>query len=189
MSVGPGETEHLARIVGRRHRHGRRPRWSWRQLARRRRLHLCDLALSRRQELPRRHLGPGDRPRRSRARCDGARDSRSTIPNDSWDIALTGKRIGRDFDPSLGFVPRRAVYLYELNADNRHADCARAAAAAGARARSRSLATDLSGRWESYEVQFAPINWRLRSGDRVRVQRRIQPANGWSSRSRSPTAW
>ena len=28
-------------------------------------------------------------------------------PNDMWDIALTYKRIGRDFDPSIGFVPRR----------------------------------------------------------------------------------
>ena len=32
-------------------------------------------------------------------------------PNDLWDIQLTAKRIGRDFDPSIGFVPRRAVYL------------------------------------------------------------------------------
>jgi hypothetical protein len=29
------------------------------------------------------------------------------------------------------------------------------------------LATDLSGRWESYRVFWAPINWRFRSGDRV----------------------
>ena len=27
-------------------------------------------------------------------------------PNDEWEMELTGKRIGRDFDPSLGFVPR-----------------------------------------------------------------------------------
>jgi hypothetical protein len=30
-----------------------------------------------------------------------------------------------------------------------------------------SLATDLSGRWQSYRVFMAPINWRFRSGDRV----------------------
>ena len=30
-----------------------------------------------------------------------------------------------------------------------------------------SLVTDLAGRWESYRVFMAPINWRLRSGDRV----------------------
>ena len=30
-----------------------------------------------------------------------------------------------------------------------------------------SIATDLSGRWESYRVFWAPINWRFRSGDRI----------------------
>ena len=29
-----------------------------------------------------------------------------------------------------------------------------------------SLATDLTGRWESYRVFMAPMNWRFRSGDR-----------------------
>jgi hypothetical protein len=89
-------------------------------------------------------------------------------PNDSWDIALTGKRIGRDFDPSLGFVPRRAVYLYELNADNR-IRIGRGPLQQLQHELQPTLATDLSGRWESYEVQFAPVNWRLRSGDRVEV--------------------
>ena len=28
------------------------------------------------------------------------------------------------------------------------------------------LATDLAGRWESYRVFSAPVNWRFRSGDR-----------------------
>jgi hypothetical protein len=31
------------------------------------------------------------------------------------------------------------------------------------------VATDLSGKWESYRVFFAPINWRLRSADRMEV--------------------
>ena len=30
-----------------------------------------------------------------------------------------------------------------------------------------SLVTDLQGRWESYEVFTAPLNWRFESGDRV----------------------
>jgi hypothetical protein len=29
------------------------------------------------------------------------------------------------------------------------------------------VATDLSGRWESYRVFWAPLNWRFRSGDRI----------------------
>jgi len=87
-------------------------------------------------------------------------------PNDLVEMAVTYKRIGRDFDPSIGFVPRAAVQLWN--------------AAANFRPRlshgpiqqmffefEPSLATDLSGRWESYRVFWAPINWRFRSGDRV----------------------
>ena len=32
-----------------------------------------------------------------------------------------------------------------------------------------SLATDLSGKWESYRVFMAPVNWRFRSGDRLEL--------------------
>ena len=89
-------------------------------------------------------------------------------PNDKWDIALTHKRIGRDFDPSLGFVPRRAVHLINGQINNR------------TRIRSGPLqqlvhefeplvATDLSGKWESYRIFTAPVNWRFRSGDRLEL--------------------
>jgi hypothetical protein len=89
-------------------------------------------------------------------------------PNDEWDIALNYKRIGRDFRPAIGFVPRPAVQLFNLGIDNR------------TRIRSGPfqqlvhelrpfVATDLAGRWESYRVFFAPINWRFRSGDRFEV--------------------
>jgi hypothetical protein len=87
-------------------------------------------------------------------------------PNDLWDVFFTYKRIGRDFDPSLGFVPRRAVHLDNFRADNR-------TRISGGPLQQLthefgpSLATDLSGRWESHRVFFAPINWRFRSGDRV----------------------
>jgi len=86
-------------------------------------------------------------------------------PNDLWDIAVISKRIGRDFDPSLGFVPRRAVFLHQAGADfsPRLED--------GPVQQmffefNTSLATDLNGRWESYRVFIAPVNWRFRSGDR-----------------------
>jgi len=39
-------------------------------------------------------------------------------PNDLWDVAFIYKRIGRDFDPSLGFVPRRGVFMYNLAIDS-----------------------------------------------------------------------
>ena len=50
----------------------------------------------------------------------GDRNARGFIidyPNDEWNLALNYKRIGRDFDPSLGFVPRRsrAVRLHHAH--------------------------------------------------------------------------
>jgi hypothetical protein len=87
-------------------------------------------------------------------------------PNDLWDIALTYKRIGRDFDPSLGFVPRPGVYLYNLGVDY-SPRLAQGPIQQMFFEFGPSLATDLSGQWESYRVFMAPINWRFRSGDRV----------------------
>jgi hypothetical protein len=86
-------------------------------------------------------------------------------PNDLWDIALTYKRIGRDFDPSTGFVPRPAVHL--LNGQiNNSTRIARGPLQRLFHEFQPSLATDLHGHWESYRVFTAPINWRFRSGDR-----------------------
>jgi Domain of unknown function (DUF5916) len=90
---------------------------------------------------------------------------RIAYPNDRWNVAITAKRIGDGFDPSLGFVSRRGIY--NLNGDLEYT----------ARPESRliramfhefrpSLVLDLEGRWESYRVFMAPVNWRLESGDR-----------------------
>ncbi|CAN5838293.1 hypothetical protein BH18ACI5_BH18ACI5_27610 [soil metagenome] len=86
-------------------------------------------------------------------------------PNDLWDLALTYKRIGKDFDPSLGFVPRPAVHLYNLSINNT-TRLSRGPIQHLFHEFEPSLATDLSGRWESYRVFFAPVNWRFRTGDR-----------------------
>jgi hypothetical protein len=87
-------------------------------------------------------------------------------PNDLWDVAMTYKRIGRDFDPSIGFVPRRAVRLWDLNLEF-SPRFARGPVQQMFFEFRPSLATDLTGRWESYRLFWAPINWRFRSGDRV----------------------
>ena len=86
-------------------------------------------------------------------------------PNDKWEVELTHKRIGRDFDPSLGFVPRRAVHLINGQVNNR----TRISSGPFQQLTHEfepSIATDLSGKWESYRVFIAPVNWRFRSGDR-----------------------
>lgn len=89
-------------------------------------------------------------------------------PNDEWDLALTYKRIGRDFDPSIGFVPRRAAHLYNLTVNNR-TRLARGPIQQLFHEFEPFVATDLAGRWESYRVFFAPVNWRFRSGDRFEL--------------------
>jgi hypothetical protein len=89
-------------------------------------------------------------------------------PNDLWDMQITYKRIGRDFDPSLGFVPRRGVHLINGQANNR-TRLARGPIQQMFHQFQPFVATDLSGHWESYRVFFAPINWRFRSGDRFEI--------------------
>ena len=90
-------------------------------------------------------------------------------PNDLWDIALTHKRIGESFDPSLGFVPRAGVQITNFNVNFVPRPKRRIL---GLRVRQmlheslNTLVTDLAGRWESYRLFLAPINWRLESGDR-----------------------
>ncbi len=87
-------------------------------------------------------------------------------PNDKWDLALTYSRIGKDFDPSLGFVPRRGIEYYRFGGTYAprpdlpwirqmfHEVFA-------------SYIKSISGPWQSYNVFTAPINWRLESGDRI----------------------
>jgi hypothetical protein len=90
---------------------------------------------------------------------------RVDYPNDLWDVALTYKRIGSNFDPSMGFVPRPAVHLYDLRVNNR-TRIAHGPLQQLFHEFEPFLATDLGGHWESYRVFMAPINWRFRSGDR-----------------------
>jgi hypothetical protein len=90
-------------------------------------------------------------------------------PNDLWDIALTYKWLGDGFDPSLGFVPRPGVQIVNFNANFQPRP---KRPILGLHVRQmfnefeNTLVTDLSGKWESYRVFMAPVNWRLESGDR-----------------------
>ena len=86
-------------------------------------------------------------------------------PNDLWDWYVSYRRIGEDFDPSMGFVSRKDIISYSGKVDFMP------------RPENRlirehffefgpSLYTDLNHHWESYRVFFAPFNARLESGDR-----------------------
>jgi len=110
--------------------------------------------------------------------------ARLAYPNDIWDLGLTYKRIGDGFDPSLGFVPRPAAQIIQLTTNYIPRPRGRVL---GLRVRQMvnefmpRVVTDLNGTWESYRIFFAPINWRLESGDRFEFnfnptgERLVQP--------------
>ena len=97
-----------------------------------------------------------------------ARGVKVDYPNDLWDIALKYKWIDDGFEPSLGFVPRPGVQIASLGVDY----SPRPQPIGPLHVRQMfyefqsSLVTNLDGRWESYRIFMAPVNWRLESGDR-----------------------
>jgi hypothetical protein len=119
-------------------------------------------------------------------------------PNDLWDVAFTYKSIGDGFTPSLGFVPRTGARLVNFNVTFTPRP---ARPIAGLRVRQmthellNTLVIDSVGRWESYRIFTAPINWRLESGDRFEInyapqgERLVEPfeiAAERSDRDRAP---
>jgi hypothetical protein len=90
---------------------------------------------------------------------------RIAYPNDMWDVGIQYKRIGAEFDPSLSFVPRRSVQLASGDMDLTIRPSWSWLRTMTHEFRP-SMALDLEGRWESYRIFMAPINWRFESGDR-----------------------
>jgi hypothetical protein len=90
-------------------------------------------------------------------------------PNDVWNLSLTGLRVGDGFDPALGFVPRMGFYKASFNGEF--------TVYPGSIPWIRSMVHEmrptvywsLDGKWESYRLFHAPINWQLESGDRIEV--------------------
>jgi hypothetical protein len=88
-------------------------------------------------------------------------------PNDQWDGNFWYKRVGADFDPSLGFVPRHGeLWIAALTNRTRLAGGPIQEMTWNARA---ALVNNLSGVRESYSVSLGVLNWRFRSGDRVQL--------------------
>ncbi len=92
-------------------------------------------------------------------------------PNDKWDVALTYARIGKEFNPSLGFVPRKGVHHVRLGGT-----FAPRPEWKWVRQMFHQLYTTyikgIDGEWQSYSVFTAPLNWRLESGDRIELNAR-----------------
>lgn len=94
-------------------------------------------------------------------------------PNDKWDVALTYSRIGAQFDPSFGFIPRKGVHYLRFGGTY-------APRPKWPWIRQMfhqfygTYIRNIGGTWQSYNIFTAPINWRLESGDRVEMN--IRPA-------------
>ena len=111
--------------------------------------------------------GPRRRPRRLRGNT-AAYAFKVDYPNDVWDRRLWHRRVGRDFDPSLGFVSRRGVQFWKPSFMHRPR-FARGPIQQVNYGLNPYLWTDLSGQWESYDTQIQVADWLFRSGDGLRV--------------------
>ena len=90
-------------------------------------------------------------------------------PNDLWDVNATYKSLGKGFDPSLGFVPRPGVRILNVSAVFQPRPTRPILGLHVRQMFNEFFGTLVAGqdaRWQSYRTFFAPINWRLESGDR-----------------------
>ncbi len=86
-------------------------------------------------------------------------------PNDLWDWFVQLRHVGDAFDPSMGFVSRKAINSYSAKADfmpRPESNVIRQFRFSFV----PSLHTDLDHHWESYSVSFTPFWAGLESGDR-----------------------
>jgi hypothetical protein len=85
-------------------------------------------------------------------------------PNDLWDMRFGSKRIGDGFNPSLGFVPRKGVHIWDGKVEF------------GPRPNWEfvrqmfhefgfTAVNTLDSRLESYTLKVKPVDWKLESGD------------------------
>jgi hypothetical protein len=87
-------------------------------------------------------------------------------PNDKWDMRIWYRRIGRDFDPSLGFVPRRGIQRWNPSLSNR-TRFARGPIQDMSMSVNPYITYDTHGQFEGLDSPINVVNWRFRSGERV----------------------
>ena len=163
----PRQAEPLARVVGRRDRDRRRSArartaagWPARTSPTRRRASAATRTSSSAS-------GASPRVATISAATRTAHGFKVDYPNDLWDIAAHRQA----HRPRLRSVARLRAATRRCTSSTGRSTTARACRA-GRSSRcftssSRRWRPTLSGKWESYRVFIAPVNWRFRSGDRV----------------------
>jgi hypothetical protein len=90
-------------------------------------------------------------------------------PNDIWDVNLTWIRVGDGFDPAMGFVPRTGFTKVAFSGEYRVYPASLPWLRTMFHEFRPTAYWSLDGRWESYRIFSAPINWQLESGDRIEI--------------------
>jgi hypothetical protein len=91
---------------------------------------------------------------------------RIDYPNDLFDVNFTTVRIGPGFDPSLGFVPRRNIHLWDFTGDYKPRPKWSLVRQMTHEFSIRLFNKWNNSAWESYEMIITPLDWLFESGDR-----------------------
>jgi hypothetical protein len=89
-------------------------------------------------------------------------------PNDLWDVALSGKHIGVDFQPALGFVPRVGIRKVDLGISLQPRPGRFGIRQFFFELRP-TIVTNLGHRVENWRVFTAPFNCRTESGEHLEL--------------------
>jgi Domain of unknown function (DUF5916) len=91
---------------------------------------------------------------------------RIDYPNDLFDVNFMSIRIGDGFDPSLGFVPRNNINLWDFTGDFKPRPGWALVRQMDYEFSLQLYNTHSNDTWESYDLQIKPVDWLLESGDR-----------------------
>lgn len=91
---------------------------------------------------------------------------RVDYPNDLFDVNVTSIRIGDGFDPSLGFVPRRGIHLWDFTGDFKPRPSWELVRQMTHELSFRLFNNRSNSSWESYTLLVKPLDWLFESGDR-----------------------
>ncbi|MGH7490998.1 MAG: DUF5916 domain-containing protein [bacterium] len=94
---------------------------------------------------------------------------RIDYPNDLFDVNFTSISIGEGFDPSLGFVPRRNVHIWDFTGDFKPRPNWSLVRQMTHEVSFRLYNTYSNDDWESYTLLIKPLDWLLESGDRFQA--------------------
>ncbi|MCI0694769.1 carbohydrate binding family 9 domain-containing protein [candidate division KSB1 bacterium] len=94
---------------------------------------------------------------------------RIDYPNDLFDVNFTSIRIGPGFDPSLGFVPRRNIHLWDFTGDYKPRPNWSLVRQMTHEFSFRLFNTWNNSTWESYDMLITPLDWLFESGDQFKA--------------------